>query len=100
MNGARDLAHLSAVGAHHVDLEPARPDQALLQERRVLLALGGRLRVGRAVHDEPTVPREERPAVVARTIGEARHPRAVGVHHVQVEVAIAERGEDDTPAIG
>ena len=51
-------------------------------------------------HDLRAVGAVERAAVVAEPVGEARDVGAVRAHGVQIEVAVAHRGEDDAIARG
>src|SRR5439155_16953768 len=53
-----------------------------------------------AVDDPLAVGREERAAVVALGVGDPARILAVGVHEVDLGVAVAERGEDDPGAVG
>src|SRR2546422_7823101 len=53
-----------------------------------------------AIHDQLPVGREERAAVVAEGRGETPHVAPVHAHGVNVEISVAQRGEDDGPAVG
>ena len=98
--GGAEVGHLAGVpGAleghvGHPDLELARAHEVLRQELLVVLEVGpGRTRG--AIDDLLAVAGEEGAAVVARAVGETHHVLAVGVHPVELEVAVAGRGEDD-----
>ena len=56
--------------------------------------------MARPVDDLLPVGRIERAAIVARGGGQSDNIAAIGIHRIDVEVAIAGRGEDDAAAIG
>ncbi len=71
----------------------------LRQELLVILELGpGRAR--RAIDDLFAVAGEEGAAIVAGSVRQAHDVLAVGVHAVELEIAIARRGEDDRAVEG
>ena len=77
----RDRHIAGAVGLHDVDLE-----QILLDP------------IG-AVGDPGAVRREERAAVVPRRIGQLPHVSAIGIHDVDVGVAVPVADEEDLLAV-
>ena len=88
------------VGVHDPDLEGFRgvgvAREVLLVAREVLRCRG----VVGPVDDPLAVVGEEGAAVVAGRVGHALHVRAVGVHRVELEVAVARGREDDRLAVG
>jgi len=90
----RHLVDVGAVGLGDVDLELGGPDQAVGEQIAVFVHLLARRRPRRAPDDVRAVGREERAAVVARRRGEAADVRPVGVHAVEIEIAVARRGKD------
>src|SRR5208283_4704168 len=96
---ASDLVLVGAIGVHHPDFEVAGTDQALREEVLVVLDLLGRLRMLGAVDDFLAVVRPKRAAIIAEFVGELLHIAAVGVHGVNVQVAIAGGGENDVLAV-
>src|SRR5687768_4746441 len=84
--GQRPL--VGAVGVHQEDLERGRAHEALRQQRAVLVE-GRALGAAGPPHDLRTVGTEERAAVVAGAAGQALRAARL-VHHVEVEVAVAD----------
>ena len=89
----------AAVGVHHEDLERGRPPEPVAKQRPVVVELWTRRERAAAEDDLRAVGREERPAVGPDTVGQPLHVAAVGVHRVDLHVAVAHAGEDD-PAVG
>ena len=87
------------VGVHHEDLQLARLDEVPSQQFPVARQFGRIGRMVRPVHDPLAVRREERPAVVARHRRQALHIRAIQPHGINLQVAVADRGEDDARAV-
>ena len=82
------MALLGAVRVRDPELHGARPDEPLGEQRAVgVERLAGRTRG--APDDLRAVRREERAAVVTGRVGQAAHVAAVGVHAVEVEIAVA-----------
>ena len=93
----RDLLRVAAVGIGDVELELRRTDErrALREQPLVVVELLARLRPRCAPDDLRAVRIEERAAVVARRVREPLHVLAVGVHPIELDVAVAEAREDD-----
>ncbi len=95
-----DLAGLAAVGVGGPDLELGGAHQPLGEQAAVVVELGLVLRPRGAPDDLRAVGGEEGAAVVAGGVGQPPHVPAVGVHAVEVEVAVARRGEDQRAVLG
>src|SRR5215813_1954325 len=98
--GFVELCHAALVrpvGVHHPDVQLRRADQILFEQRQIvgLLFLG--LGVISAEDYLFAVVAPERPAVVAEFVGQPLHVLTVLVHRVDVQVAVAQAGEDDRP---
>src|SRR4051812_47394854 len=52
-----------------------------------------------AIDDPVPVTRKERAAVVTKLVGQLFHVLAIGIHDVNIEIAIAGGGEDDVFSI-
>src|SRR5262249_54841767 len=94
-----DLVLVVAVGVHHPDFKIAGTDQAARKQVLVVDDLFRRLRMLGAVDDLLSVIRPEWTAIVAQFMRELLHVAAVGVHGVNVEIAVAGRGKDDLLAV-
>src|SRR5262249_40845427 len=94
-----DLVLVIAFGVHHPDFKIAGTDQAARKQVLVVDDLLRRLRMLGAVNDLFSVIRPERAAIVSQLMGELLYVAAVGIHGVDVEVAVAGRGKDDLLAI-
>ena len=93
-------ARVRAVRVGYMDIEGRGTDEALGEEGEVVLRGFRCLGVVGPPHDLRAVGAVERAAVVAEPVGDARDVGAVRAHRVQVEVAVAHRGEDDAVAGG
>ena len=90
-----DLNRLRAVRVRDVDFELARANQALVEQGAVVVELLLVLRTRRSPDDLRAVGTEVRPAVVARSVRQPDDVLAVRVHPVELEIAVADRREDD-----
>ena len=89
-----------AVGVHDADLEAPGRVRVPREVLPVTLEVFGRGRMVGPVDDLLPVVREERAAVVAGRVRETADSRAVGVHRVDLEVAVSRRREDDRLPVG
>ncbi len=94
-----ELARLAAVGVGGPDLELARPHQPARQELPVVVELGPHRPRG-APDDLPAVGREVGAAVVARGVGQPLDVAAIGIHPVELEIAVTVGGEDQRAVLG
>jgi len=100
---ARQVRHLplaAPVRVHHPEIHLEGAHQMLRQQRAVLGRIGRRGRMVGAVHDQLTVGRKKRPAVVAQHAREPPQTAAVHAHRVNVQVAVAQRCEHDRLPVG
>ena len=96
---ARHLSFVRTVGIHHPDFEHGRSNQVLFQQTRVVGFCFIRFRVMSAIDDLLAVVRPEWTTIVTEFVRQAPHVLAVGIHRVDVEIAIAHRREDKLLAV-
>ena len=92
-----DLARLGTVGVGDPELQFARAHQALVEELPVILKFVPD-RPGSPPDDLGAIPREERAAVVAGSLGQALDVGAVRLHPVEFEIAVP-RGSENNRAV-
>ncbi len=95
----RDLPIARSVGAHHVELEARREDEAALEEAAVLGEVLGARGARRAVDEPLAVVAEEGAAVVAGCRRQPLDVASVRRHRIEVEVAVSHRREDDPASV-
>ncbi len=95
-----DLMRVAPVGVGHPELQVAGPHQPLLQKLEVVGGIRGRLGILGAPEDFGTVGAEERTAVIAHSVGDPADIAPVGVHGIQLDVAVLGAGKDQPLAVG
>ena len=95
-----DLHGVASVRLGDPELELGRSDQPLPQQRLVAVALCSRSRPRGAPDDVRAVAVEEGPAVVTDLVGQPANVAAVGVHPIELQIAVADRGEHDRSVDG
>ena len=96
--GAAEFGHLPevrAVAVHHEELERRRTPEPFLQQAAILVELCAGAEQAAAERDLLAVPREERSAVGPGPVRQPAHVRAVGLHRIDLHVAVADAGEHD-----
>src|SRR5208283_592030 len=96
---AGELALATAIGFHEPDFKRGGTNQILLKKLFIFADLGVGLGMIGAVDDPLAVFGIERAAVVAELVRELLDVLAVGVHRINVEVAVARGSENDLFAV-
>lgn len=91
----RDLALARTVGVHDIDLQAYRAKGAFFEQRLEIGELGHRAGMMRAIDDALAIAGEEGAAVITGRARQTPDVATVGIHDVDVGIAIAHRGEDD-----
>ncbi len=91
----RNLSLVAAVGIHHPDFQIARTNQAAGEQVLVVGDRLGRFGLFRAVHDFLAVVGKPRAAVVAQLMRQLAYVASVGIHRVNVQVAVAHGREEN-----
>ena len=90
-----DLFLAAAIGLHDPDFKRCGPNQILPKQFLVVCNIFFALRMVRAIDDPLAVRRKRRTTVVAEFVGQLFHVLAIGIHRVNIEIAIAHRSEHD-----